>query len=109
MTDLIHVVKGDEKPDIIFSIVDKFTGKAEDLSSSTTSVTINFRNATDTTVLSVINCTKVGDGTDGRVTFNFTGGVLDVDAGQYEGDIIVSYNGDILTLYDTLAFRVRDR
>jgi hypothetical protein len=47
-------------------------------------------------------------GTTGQVQFGFTGGVLDVDPGMYEGEVVVSFNGDIQTVYDTLRFTVRD-
>jgi hypothetical protein len=32
---------------------------------------------------------------------------LDVAEGMYEGEIIVSYNGSLQTIYDKMRFRVR--
>ena len=44
---------------------------------------------------------------DGKVQFNFANGVLDVDPGEYEGEIVVDQNGSLQTVYDVLRFRVR--
>ena len=60
-----------------------------------------------TTTLATISCAKTTNGSDGKIQFSFTGGVLDVDEGSYEGEIIVSYNGNLQTVYDVLKFRVR--
>jgi hypothetical protein len=46
-------------------------------------------------------------GTTGQVQFGFSGGVLDVDAGAYEGEVVVDYNGAVQTVYETLRFTVR--
>ena len=40
--------------------------------------------------------------------FDFTGGVLDVDPGPYEGEIQISFNGQAQTVFDVLRFVVRD-
>ena len=79
-----------------------------DLSASTTSVSVKFRATGTTTVLSTISCTKTNTGSDGKVQFNFTSGVLDVDEGSYEGEIVVNFNGSLHTVYDLLKFRVRN-
>jgi len=41
------------------------------------------------------------------VQFGFTGGVLDVDPGMYEGEIAIDFNGQVQTVFDTLRFTVR--
>ncbi len=38
----------------------------------------------------------------------FTGGVLNVDPGMYEGEIVINFNGQVQTVYDTLRFTVRE-
>ena len=109
MADVIRLVKGDSKPVIILTLTDDTTDTAFDLSSAATTVTVRFRKANTDTLLSTINCSNVGDGTDGKVQFDFSGGVLDVDPGQYEGEIVVTTSGaGTQTVYDTLSFRVRD-
>lgn len=105
--DIIRVVVGDELPTVTLSLTDESTGNVIDLSAGTTTVTMEFHLAGSTTVLSSVACTKVSGGSGGQVTFNFSGGVLDVDAGAYEGDIIIDFDGSLQTVYDTIRFRVR--
>jgi hypothetical protein len=107
MVDTIRLVQGDTKPDIALTLTDEATGNAIDLSAATTTVYVKFRAAGTTTLLNTITCTKT-DALAGKVQFNFSGGVLDVSAGLYEGEIEIDYNGDTHTVYDTLRFRVRD-
>ena len=106
MADVIRLVKGDELPTIILTLTDDVANGALDLSASTTSVSVKFR-AVGASTSSTISCSKVNDGTDGKIQFNFSGGILDVDEGSYEGEIIVNYNGNLQTVYDLLKFRVR--
>lgn len=106
--DVIRLVKGDERPVIVLTLTDDITNSPIDLSLSTTTIQVKFRKAGTTTLLSTINCSKLSGGTTGQVQFNFSGGVLDVDAGMYEGEIVISFNGDIQTVYDTLRFTVRE-
>jgi len=107
MADVIKLVKGDELPLIILTLTDDVANTALDLSAGTTSVSVKFRAVGSTTLLSTISTAKTTDGTDGKVQFNFAGGVLDVTEGMYEGEIIVSYNGSLQTIYDKMRFRVR--
>ncbi len=106
--DVIRLVKGDERPVIVLTLTDDVTNSPIDLSLSTTVVTVKFRKAGTTTLLSTISCSKLSGGTTGQVQFNFSGGVLDVDPGMYEGEIGINFNGDVQTVYDTLRFTVRE-
>jgi hypothetical protein len=106
--DVIRLVKGDERPVIVLTLTDDITNSPIDLSLSTTTIQVKFRKAGTTTLLSTMNCSKLSGGTTGQVQFNFSGGVLDVDPGMYEGEIVISFNGDIQTVYDTLRFTVRE-
>lgn len=108
MADVIRLVQGDSKPEIILTLTDENTGLAVDLSAPSTTVAIKFKAAGSTTLLSTISCTKV-DAPAGKVSFNFSGGVLDVDAGMYEGEIEIDYDGETQTVYDVLKFRVRQQ
>jgi len=107
-TDVIRLVAGDEKPVVILTLTDDITGGVIDLSNSTTTISVKFRAAGTTTVLSTITFTKLRGGTTGQVQFDFNGDVLDVDAGQYEGENQISFNGQIQTVFDVLRFVVRD-
>ena len=107
-TDVIRLVSGDDRPVIILTLTDDISRAPYDLSPVNTSVFVRFRAAGTTQTLSQIACTKLGLGTDGRVQFDFTGGVLNVPPGAYEGEVIVSEAGLIQTVYETLRFRVRE-
>jgi hypothetical protein len=106
--DVIRLVKGDERPVIVLTLTDDVTGSPINLSLSTTVVTVKFREAGTTTLLDTIACSKLSGGTTGQVQFNFAGGVLDVDPGMYEGEVVISFDGQIQTVYDTLRFTVRE-
>jgi hypothetical protein len=108
MADVIRLVKGNSKPDIIVTLTDDSTGGAIDLSAGTTAITVKFRKQNTTTVLSTITANKVSGGTGGQVQFDFAGGVLNVDPGMYEGEVNIDFNGAIQTVYDVIKFRVRD-
>lgn len=108
MADIIRLVKGDQLPIIELTLTDEVTNAPVDLSSNLTTVSVRFRKAGSTTLLSTISCNKSTSGADGKVNFDFSGGVLDVDPGQYEGEIVVNFNGSNQTVYDLLTFRVRD-
>jgi hypothetical protein len=106
--DVIRLVEGDERPVIVLTLTDDNTGSPIDLSLSTTVVTIKFREAGTTTLLSTISTSKLSGGITGQVQFDFTGGVLNVDPGMYEGEIVINFNGQVQTVYDTLRFTVRE-
>ena len=110
MADTIRLVKGDTKPVVILTLTDESTDSPYDLSPASVSVSVRFRKANTSTLLSTINCSLVNTGTDGKVQFDFSGGILtNVDAGQYEGEVVVSTSGaGTQTVYETLSFRVRD-
>ena len=59
-------------------------------------------------MLSTISTNKVGGGATGQVQFDFSGGVLNVNPGMYEGEVNIDFNGAIQTVYDLMKFRVRD-
>ena len=106
--DVIRLVEGDERPVIVLTLTDDNTGSPIDLSLGTTVVTIKFREAGTTTLLSTISTSKLSGGTTGQVQFDFTGGVLNVDPGMYEGEVNINFNGESQTVFETLRFTVRD-
>lgn len=107
MAETIKLVKGDELPQITLTLTDDVTSNAVNLSSATTTVSVKFRKKGSTTTLSTISTTKTTDGSNGKVHFDFSGGVLDVDPGEYEGEVVIDFNGSVQTVYDVLKFRVR--
>lgn len=106
MAEVIRVVKGDTKPLVTVTLTDDATGDPFDLSNTDTTVYVNFRASGSTAEPQVINCTKV-DAVNGVVQFDFSGGILNVDPGMYEGEIKVSIGGALHTVYDVIKFRVR--
>lgn len=106
--DVIRLVQGDSKPIIILTLTDDSTGLPIDLSASATTVQVKFRASGSSTLLSTIPCSKTTGGGDGKVQFDFSGGVLDVDPGMYEGEIEITFGpAGTQTVYDILRFRVR--
>jgi len=106
-TDVIRLVSGDERPVIILTLTDDTTGSPIDLSAISTSVAVKFRQAGTTTIPTTISCTKVGSGATGQVQFAFLNDELDVDPGMYEGEVVIDFNGQIQTVFETLRFTVR--
>lgn len=107
MSTNIRLVQGDNLPEVTLTLTDAQTGNAIDLSASTTTVVVKLRAQAGTTVLSTLACTKPNGGADGVVMFFFPGTTLDIAPGQYQGEIEISFNGQILTVYDLLQFTLR--
>lgn len=106
--DVIRLVTGDDRPVIILTLTDDVSGAPIDLSPSPTVVSVRFREAGSTDEPTIIPCNKINGGGTGQVQFDFSGGVLDVPAGMYEGEIVVNFGGPTHTVYDTLRFRIRE-
>jgi len=106
--DVIRLVQGDERPFIILSLTDDITGTPIDLSPANTSVSVRFRQAGTAGVPAIISCQILAPATQGKATFNFTGGVLNVEPGMYEGEVVIDFDGQTETVYETLRFRVRE-
>ena len=103
-TKVIRLVQGDNLPYIALSLTNA-DGTPLDVQGAV--VVVHFRAAGSKSVLSTLLCTAVGDGTDGKVKFNFPGTSLNVPEGNYEGEIEVSFGGLKQTVYETLKFAVR--
>ena len=103
---LIKLVQGDNLPEITLTLTDAQTTNPIDLSDPLTTVVVKLRAQSGTSVLSVLPCSKV-DALNGIVKFYFPATTLDIPAGQYQGEIEISFNGLILTVYDLLQFTLR--
>jgi hypothetical protein len=106
MSSVIKLVQNDNLPEVTLTIKDKRTDEPIDLSDSTTTVVVKFRARGTTTVLSVLPCSKV-DALNGVVRFGFPSTTLDVTEGNYEGEIEISFNGVIQSVFDLLYFYIR--
>jgi hypothetical protein len=118
--ETINLVAGDDKPEINFTLKDSNTalaGQTLDQDDSDTwalvdisdpTITVKFRALGASTVLATLSCTKVAPYTNGECFMTWGLTTLDVDAGTYEGEIVLTYvSGRIQTLYDKLKFKVR--
>ena len=108
-SDVLKLVSGDQKPFIVLTFKDELTGDPYPLNRPDVQVFVKFREAGSDEKARVIPCSIIGDGSDGRVEFNFTGGVLDVPAGMYEGEVLIVEGGLQQRIYQTIRFRVRDK
>lgn len=102
----IKIVQNDTLPEVTLTLTDKQTGEPIDLSASTTSVMVKFRKVGTTSPVTELSCVKVDAG-NGVVRFSFPAPTLDVEPGNYQGEIVIDFNGQILTVFDLLQFTLR--
>lgn len=115
MSETIQVVENDTLPDLAITLKDSKTGDLSDpdswspidLSAGTTSVVVKWRVRNGTTLLATIACTKVDGGNTGKVLMPFGTFLVDNSAGQYEGEIEITFDTDVQTVYDTLSLKIR--
>lgn len=106
MAEKIRLVQGDTRPQIKVTLTEEGTGDAISLSNAT--VRLKFRAVGSSTVLSNITGT-VTDAANGVAVFNWPNGSLDVPAGDYEGEIEVTFQDtSVQTVYDVLKFKLRE-
>ena len=96
--EAIKVHAGDDLPPIYAQLVDDESGMPLDLSGATTVVSAKFRAKVGSTVLATVTCTKPFGGADGRVKMAWGATQLDIDAGRYEIEISVAYDGAVQTV-----------
>lgn len=125
MTERIKLVQGDSRPQLVLSLNDDKTGASIDLSNAT--VRLRFREAETTEVLATLVADKIPgkvleDGTvdftgpyalpgkGGRCVINWTQQALDRTAGNYEGEIEITYSDNtVQTVYDLIKFKLREQ
>lgn len=117
----IRLVSGNTLPELNITLRDSNTaapGKTLDASdpttwkvidlTSVTTVKMNFRKIGSTTIHETLNCTPVTPLTDGVVIMQWTTSSLTGIAGEYEGEIVITYSsGKIITVRDLLKFDIR--
>lgn len=107
MAEKIKLVRGDTRPQLQVTLTDESDGSAINITGAT--VRLRFRAAGETTVLS--NFTGViTDAASGKVVFLWPQGSLDVEPGDYEGEIEVTFpDTTVQTVYEVLKFKLRDQ
>lgn len=107
MAEKIKLVSGDTRPQLQLTITDETTGAAIDITGAT--VRMRFRAVGETTVLDTL-IGIVTNGPAGQVVFNWNSTTLNVEAGDYEGEVEVTYQlgQGVQTVYDLLKFKVRE-
>jgi hypothetical protein len=105
MAKEIRLVQNDRHPDVYFTLTDRDTGDAIDVTNLT--VRLYFRALDSNTVKATITATKPNGGGDGYVKFSWPAASLDTP-GPYEGEIELEYlDGTKHTVFDKQPFRVR--
>lgn len=104
----IKLVSGDNRPYVVITVKDEDDNPIN-LSDADTTAVVHFRKAGAAAVIATLPCTKVDGGSTGKVTFNFPGSTLNVEPGQYEGEIEIDFDGEKQTVYQPLKFIVRSQ
>lgn len=103
-SDRIRLVAGDNRPYIRIQLYDNDDNPL-DVTDPNITVTAHFRASGAAEVLAILPCEKMGGN---LVRHNFPGNTLDVDAGPYEEEIQIDFDGEKQTVYDRIKFTVRD-
>lgn len=124
MAEKIKLVQGDTRPALVVSLTDENSGAPLAITGAT--CRMYFRALGGTTILAtLVGTTLPGivlangslsfdspyntSGSGGRVQFNWATGDLDQEAGEYEGEIEVTFSdGSKQTVYDKLKFKIRE-
>lgn len=124
MATKIKLVQGDTKPAIIVSLTDEVSELPIGLTGSV--VKMYFRALGETTILATLTGTLISGrvlsdgsinssdpydtpGSGGRVQFNWGATDLSQPAGDYEGEIEITFSdGTKQTVYDLLKFKIRE-
>ena len=117
----IRLVSGNTLPELNIVLRDSNTaaaGKTLDEKDATTwaiidltavaTVVMNFRKIGSSTIHETLPCTMVAPLTSGEVIMQWTTSSLTGVAGEYEGEIVITYtSGKIITVRDLLKFDIR--
>ena len=104
----INLVQGDTGPQIKVTITREDTGEVVDMSGGTVRLKVRKRGAS--TLSFTLTATDVGQNLqEGIAIFAFSEGDLDIDPGNYQGEIEITFSdSSIETIYETLDFFVRE-
>ncbi len=107
MAEKIKLVQGDvNRPQVQATITDENTGNIVDITGAT--VLLKFRKVGATTLQDTMTG-AVTDGAAGLVVFQMSELSMAGEAGDYEGEIQVTFasGGGVQTVYDLLKFKMR--
>jgi hypothetical protein len=105
MAEKIKLVRGDTRPQLQLTLTNELDDTAIDITDA--NVLMRFRQAGETTVLDTLTGV-VTDGLGGKVVLLWNLNTLDVEAGDYEGEIEITFPSlEVQTVYELLKFRVR--
>lgn len=109
MTERIKLVQGDTAPQIRLTLTDTETSDPKDLTGAT--VTLHFREeGADTVLFSRAAFINPDEAETGVCYIEWQEGDLDVDEGNYQGEIeVVGATGTRETIYTILKFKVRSQ
>lgn len=107
MADPIYLVQGDTGPQIKVIMTRDDTGAVQDLTGAV--VKLHFRKKyTETALFSITGQSSPDEKLEGISFFAFSTGQLDLDAGEYEGEVEVVFDtGTRETIYEKLDFILR--
>lgn len=107
MADKIKLVQGDTRPQIKVTLTDEGTGAAINVTGAT--VEMKFRAVGSSTLLDTLTG-YVLDGPAGTVVFIWNANTLNQPAGDYEGEVQVTFpnGGGIQSVYELLKFKLRE-
>lgn len=107
MAEKIKLVQGDTRPQIKVTLTDENTGLPIDISGAT--CRLKFRAVGSTTLADTLIGTVL-NGPAGEVVFVWNANTLSVEAGDYEGEIEVTFSEGqgIQTAFELLKFKVRE-
>lgn len=118
----IRLVRNDTRPQLVISLTDNATSLPIDLSDAGTVVRLKFKPSGSETVRETITAIKlpgkvIEDGTvdytnmtlgkGGRCYIQWTQTALSGDAGDYQGEIEITFPDGVQTVYDILKFKLR--
>lgn len=119
--DTIRLVSGNTLPELNITLRDSNTaasGQTLDATDPTTweiinltsvaTVVMKFRKIGSTVLKATLPCTIVTPAINGNVIMQWTSASLDGIVGEYEGEILITYNnGKIISVRDLLKFDIR--
>lgn len=107
MADKIKLVQGDTRPQIQLTLTDETTGNAIDITGAT--VLMKFRASGSDTLVDTLTGI-VTNGPAGSVVIGWNPTTLAVEAGDYEGEVEVTFASGqgVQTVYELLKFKVRE-
>lgn len=105
MSEVIKLVQGDSRPQLLLTITDENTGAVVDITSAT--VRMYFRLAGTTGYLALLTGSVIS-GPAGTCSIAWGPSTLNVAEGEYEGEVEVTFaDTTIQTVYKPLRFRLR--